>query len=83
MKQLKKLSLQSNPYRSKEEFRKEAYTIIRANSKFYRDKNYQFFIIEILKGLLENVEIETVNEIIKKLQKIKQRKKVEEYEEMY
>ncbi|WUR05199.1 uncharacterized protein VNE69_12184 [Vairimorpha necatrix] len=75
MKQLRKLSVRQVQKRTKQEHRREVYNIVRNNKKYIEDPNYEYFINELLKGLLEDVEYKTVNEVVKSLQKIKQKNK--------
>lgn len=77
MKAFKNLTIQEKPRRTKQEYKREVYNIIRKNKKYQNDLHYEYFVVELCKGLLENVDREIINEVIKVLQKMKQKCKYE------
>lgn len=51
MKAFKNLTIQEKPRRTKQEYKREVYDIIRKNKKYQNDLHYEYFVVELCKGL--------------------------------
>jgi hypothetical protein len=78
---LSNLNIKEKHYKSKEEYKHEAYKIIRKYSKYTEDTNYKYFLNEVVKGLSKDCSYHIINDLIKELQRMKRKQKNNNHED--
>ncbi|EQB60134.1 hypothetical protein NAPIS_ORF02311 [Vairimorpha apis BRL 01] len=69
---LTNLSIKEKPnYKTKQEYKREALLFLNKNRQYINDPNYKYFVVDIVKGLCNDVQFDVLNDLIKCLQRIK------------